>query len=468
MKREAKWYIDNKLKPPKSFFDWCYSQIHTFKWSNKQQTILASNRKGCYVVEKRLTKRTNLTFFDKFYTYAIILVTPKRIEIQTYAYWSEIKEGKQIIESDLVNFERLSNGERIEVTGDCNSYYFGLSPNKFMGGPYTGTRFYQNDWLEKIKTISELKYISFDQIDIYGIRHFYKYRNEIEFLQKIKARRLAEEVMYPGYCLSERGYTRIVDMRTLNQKWLRENKAYFKNSDHGFLTFELEKRIRQRKGKLVPGIENYLTYKDIKKIPKGIGMVRFQNWVIKNKVDFSYYLDYLGMLSDLSINPTNNENLIIPKDLDKAHDNAVELVNILREEQRKEANEERLKLELEKEKKYQRILKKRVKYQTTISGFSFILPKELQDLIAEGKALHHCVGSSSYVDLHRKGKTTILFVRRVHTPDQPFYTLEYKESRIVQIRGKHNQSAPQEVWDAANHWLEWVNNGCKVKQKLAS
>lgn len=450
MKREAKWYIDTKLKPPKAFFEWCDSQIHTFKWSNKQKTILASERKGCEVIERRLTKRTNLTFFDKFYTFAIILVTSKRIEIQTYAYWSEIRDGKQFIDSDLVNFERLSNGERIEVTGDCNNYYFGLSPNQIMGGPYTGTRFYQNDWLEKIKTISELKYISFDQIDIYGIRHFYKYRNEIEFLQKIKARRLAEEVMYPGYCFSERGYTRIVDMRTLNQKWLRENKAYFKNSDNNFLAFELEKRIRQRNGKLVPGIENYLTYKDIKNIPKGVGMVRFQNWVIKNKVDFTYYLDYLGMLYDLSIDPTNNENLIIPKDLEKAHDNAVRLLNILFEENLK-------KIKAKEEQDYRDAMKARKKLQATIDGFAFTVPEKLEDLIKEGKELHHCVGSSAYVEKHRKGQTTILFIRKVDEATKPLFTLEYKSGEIIQIRGKHNVSAPPEVVEAANKWVRWVS-----------
>lgn len=43
--REASWYIENKLTPPKAFFDWCFSQIHTFKWSNKEKTILSSDRK---------------------------------------------------------------------------------------------------------------------------------------------------------------------------------------------------------------------------------------------------------------------------------------------------------------------------------------------------------------------------------------------------------------------------------------
>lgn len=461
MKREAKWFIDNKLKPPKSFFDWCYSQIHTFKWSNKQETILASDRTGCHVIEKRLTKRTNLTFFDKFYSYAIILVTSKRIEVQSYGFWSMIEEGKQVIEMDLSNFEQYANDQHIKVTTDGRDYWFGLTPNHgMMGGPYYGTKLYSNNWEEKVMTVSELRYLEFKR-GIYELENIYKYKKEIEFLQKIHATTLADEVMYPSYQFGGCHIKKNVDMRTINGRWLRKNKSHFKNSTRSFMEFELERRIRERNGKVVPGIEEYLDYRDINKIPKGIGLVRFQNWIIKNKVDFSYYLDYLGMLSDLSIDPTNNENLIIPKDLVKAHDNAVQLLNILFEENRK-------KIKRREEQEYRNAIKSRRKLQTTIDRFAFTVPEKLEDLIKEGKELHHCVGSSAYVEKHRKGQTTILFIRKADELNKPLFTLEYKGGEIIQIRGKHNQSAPQEVWDAAKQWLEWVNNGCKVKQKLAS
>ncbi|HEV6650031.1 TPA: DUF1372 family protein [Streptococcus pneumoniae] len=63
--------IDGRLKPPQKFFDWCYSQIPTIKWSNKSQTI-QSGRTGCRVVEKEQ--------FGKLYTitirdYGIFVVT---------------------------------------------------------------------------------------------------------------------------------------------------------------------------------------------------------------------------------------------------------------------------------------------------------------------------------------------------------------------------------------------------------
>lgn len=170
----------------------------------------------------------------------------------------------------------------------------------------------------------------------------------------------------------------------------------------------------------------------------------------KNKVDFTYYLDYLGMLSDLSIDPTNNENLIVPKDLEKAHDNAVRLLNILFEENLK-------KIKAKEEQDYRDAMKARKKLQATIDGFAFTVPEKLEDLIKEGKELHHCVGSSAYVEKHRKGQTTILFIRKVDEATKPLFTLEYKSGEIIQIRGKHNVSAPPEVVEAANKWVRWVS-----------
>ena len=162
------------------------------------------------------------------------------------------------------------------------------------------------------------------------------------------------------------------------------------------------------------------------------------------------YLDYLDLLKDLGIDPTGDENLITPKDLTIAHDNAVELLNILKEEQRRKETELL-------EAQYQKTLATREKLQAEVDGFVFLLPKKLDDLIAEGKALHHCVGGSGYVRRHKNGETTIIFVRPAEKPTTPFFTMEYRGGKIIQLRGKHNQDPPKEVEIAANHWLEEIN-----------
>ncbi len=174
--KEPGFYIKNKLKPPKKMFEWCYSQISTYKRSNKNQTIFASARKNCYVIEKKLTKRTRLTFFDKFYSFAILLVTTKRIEIQAYSFWSSMDNGKQIIKLELSSFEQFANNQRIKVsTMDKENYGFGLLPNYgMMSSPYTGTKFYSNDWENRIKEVSELKYL---KLDFFTVMIWITYKN---------------------------------------------------------------------------------------------------------------------------------------------------------------------------------------------------------------------------------------------------------------------------------------------------
>ncbi|MDU3712838.1 MAG: hypothetical protein E7G23_02500, partial [Streptococcus mitis] len=175
--------IDGRLKPPQKFFDWCYSQIPTIKWSNKSQTI-QSDRTGCRVIEKRLTKSSRLDFYDKFHSFAIVLVTSKRIEIQSYGFWSQYINGKQSIRMQLTNFEQMSENRVIQLTERCGVYAPGLTPNFSGQGAYSGTVFFENNWEEKIREISELKYLEFPSgMRYYHLPHMYKYRSEIEFLQ---------------------------------------------------------------------------------------------------------------------------------------------------------------------------------------------------------------------------------------------------------------------------------------------
>lgn len=438
--------IDGRLKPPQKFFNWCYSQIPTIKWSNKSQTI-QSDRAGCRVIEKRLTKSSRLDFYDKFHSFAIVLVTSKRIEIQSYGFWSRYTNGKQYIRMQLINFERLSDNQVIQLTERYGVYTPGLTPNFTGQGAYSGTVFFENNWENKIREISELKYLEFPcGLDYYHLPHMYKYRSEIEFLQKINAWRMAIDLAYDVMEYDGWHVRKAVDCRVITKKWLHENKRFFKNTDRSFRDYELERRIKSRGGTLVPGIEKTLTYQDINKIPKAAKMNRFQNWFLKNKINFSYYIDYISMLNELDI-PIDTDNLIMPKDLVKAHDNAVKLLI-----QHKSEIEQR---------KFEKRLKSLARYERIIGGFHFRAPITSGELIQEGKALSHCVGSARYTKDHASGKTTIIFIRKRSEPEKSFYTMEYQSGRIIQIRGKHNQSAPEEVQKAADEWLLKINKNIK-------
>lgn len=441
--KNAKSYIKNKLKVPDKFFKDCIAEIPVFEWKNKN-TEITNPHDGRRVIQKRLTKNTRLNFFHTKMYRAIVLVTKTKIEIQTYAFYVNYEAGKEVLEYELFNYELFSKGNHIRIglhwEGD---YSFGLNETQYMSGYYANVKFYKNNWFERIQNISELRYIDLSSYIHQGyptnyLSHVYKYRAEIEFAQKINAKQLANDLMHPYH---NGGTKKCADMRIVNMKWLKKNKQFFKNSQLSFKEFELNKRMRERHGKIVPGIEKYLDYRDISKIPIGVGIIKFQKWMIKNKINFKYYLDYLSVLKDLEIEP-NVENLIIPKNLQKAHDNAVNLLN--------QKKDRIIQEEFEKRKKYKDIL---------IEDYVFIMPKSSRDLIIEGKNLSHCVGSSSYISAHAKGNTTIIFIRKKENPNKSFYTMEYKHGQIIQIRGNHNISAPKEIRQAAEEWKKLMKVG---------
>ena len=65
------------------------------------------------------------------------------------------------------------------------------------------------------------------------------------------------------------------------------------------------------------------------------------------------------------------------------------------------------------------------------------------------------------------GETAIFFVRRLDEPDEPYYTLELKNRRVVQCRALYNASyeGNQAVYDFVTAWLRDVVGGRKHKQK---
>lgn len=77
------------------------------------------------------------------------------------------------------------------------------------------------------------------------------------------------------------------------------------------------------------------------------------------------------------------------------------------------------------------------------NGLVIVVPRTGAEIKAEGEALHHCVGG--YVERVAKGETNIFFVRKADAPDIPYFTMEFRNNKIVQCRGSHNCGTPPEV-----------------------
>jgi len=172
----------------------------------------------------------------------------------------------------------------------------------------------------------------------------------------------------------------------------------------------------------------------------------------------STWKDYLDMALQLHYDMTE-PTVAMPKDLQQRHDVAADIV-------KHQANE----AELQKYKKRRRMLEK--KYGFSMDGLCILIPKGSEEIVNEGRTLHHCVGG--YAQRHIYGTTTILFLRHQKKPGRSFLTIELyeekKQIKIRQIHGYRNENyalpgktlSPREkyAW-FLDVWLSWVNSGSR-------
>ena len=134
------------------------------------------------------------------------------------------------------------------------------------------------------------------------------------------------------------------------------------------------------------------------------------------------WFDYLNMCEKLKYD-MSNPFVLFPKDLKKAHDEAAALIEYKKNQKL--------------EKQYKQLIKKYInQFEMQVKGLMIQVPQSLMDIVKEGKALHHCVGT--YIERVADAKTVILFIRDAKEPDKSFYTMEVKEGKVIQVRGKSN------------------------------
>ena len=154
----------------------------------------------------------------------------------------------------------------------------------------------------------------------------------------------------------------------------------------------------------------------------------------------STYSDYLQMCQGQNYDMKSSQALF-PKHCNEAHDELSRYIKKCRDEQTKRAFRE----------VYENLAEKA---NLTSKKLQIVCPKQTDDLITEGQALHHCVGT--YIDRVAAKKCLIVFVRRVEEPEKPFVTVEVSNGKIVQIRGERNSDPTKEVKKFVDLWSRKV------------
>ena len=183
---------------------------------------------------------------------------------------------------------------------------------------------------------------------------------------------------------------------------------------------------------------------------------------------YTMWRDYLQAAAAIGYD-MENEVVLKPKDLFGAHDTAAaehnrRLEEIQRRDRARKNAEERKKLKA-LQKKYQGVLETRQRaFNFTGERYLIRVAETADEVIAEGKALRHCVGG--YAQRHIEGATTICLLRAVDRPDESLCTIEMRSNKTMQqihgylndCNGPDPHKAYAEVLDP---WLKWIKDGSK-------
>lgn len=155
--------------------------------------------------------------------------------------------------------------------------------------------------------------------------------------------------------------------------------------------------------------------------------------------DARLWEDYISMCKELG-KDIHNPQVCCPADLKAAHDDVMERVNRQRERRRREAErrraEEQAKRAATANASYVKSHKKFFGLMIIGNGITIVPLKTTQEFIAEGKAMHHCVGG-----YYTKTDSLVLSARDADGKRIETIEISLKTFNIIQSRGVCNKDS---------------------------
>lgn len=183
----------------------------------------------------------------------------------------------------------------------------------------------------------------------------------------------------------------------------------------------------------------------------GVSIKRIARYLSEGNINKRDYSDYIDQCKELKYD-LHDTAVSMPHDFHAMH---IRLSNII-----KYGNSEGLTAVFKKNKE----LRNNLIYESGV--FEIRQPENFEEIVAEGAALHHCVGG--YAERHALGKLHIMFIRRKEEPDKPYYTMEVSTSgMIVQVRGFKNCDPTEEVKALVEKYKVYLNKLYKQQQKTS-
>lgn len=156
------------------------------------------------------------------------------------------------------------------------------------------------------------------------------------------------------------------------------------------------------------------------------------------------YFDYLSMRTQRGYELTNTVYQR-PRNLELAHNKMVSELDKERNDKRLKEVEERYPLIRKNYRKLRKI------YLYEDDHFIIRPARSAEEIVKEGRILHHCVGGDSYLKKHNDGASIILLLRFRDAKEIPYITVEINGERIIQWYGAHDKKQDE------NNMQKWLN-----------
>ncbi len=177
---------------------------------------------------------------------------------------------------------------------------------------------------------------------------------------------------------------------------------------------------------------------ELKSVNRMVNYMKKQH-TAPNKLTITWR-DYLRMAKDEGMD-TSDDIVRFPKDLRARHNYLVELGN-----KRKEA--ERLKGYAKLDKQIRERLPEAARYFWENDEYMIVPAGTCEELMTEGRTLHHCVGKDDhYMKKMAAGTSWILFLRKKEDPGKAYYTVEIdmKDDRVMQYYSEFDRQPDREI-----------------------
>lgn len=168
------------------------------------------------------------------------------------------------------------------------------------------------------------------------------------------------------------------------------------------------------------------------------------------------WADYMNMSKKLKMN-IDSEMIYKPKNLKEKHTEVMELLQ-------SDGMQKQVKKIQKQFPKVNDVCKTLKKYEYKGEKYMISSPENIYDIVREGTILQHCVHTCDYYfDRIQRRETYLLFLRRVESPDTPYYTIEAEPNGNIRQKRTTGDNQNKDIEDAKKFLKEWQK---EIKKRL--